>query len=138
MYWSTFSLASGGPLGFGYSNATALQHGTGHLHIAYSNGDNDDVLLRWWNGSAWQVQTVDAGREVARGIDLAFNAGNQPAVSYAGGALKCAERSGSAWTIKSIESSARNDVTSLEFSGGEPAIWYYLTTTAKKGPAATT
>ncbi len=137
-YWSMSSLASGGPLGFGYFNATALQHGTGHLHIAYSSGDNDDVLLRWWNGSAWQVQTVDAGRDVSRGIDLAFTAGNQPAVSYAGGALKYAERSGSTWTIKTIESSARNDVTSLEFSGGEPAISYYLTTTTKKGPAVST
>ena len=136
--WSMSSLASGGPLGFGYFNATALQHGTGHLHIAYSNGDTDDVLLRWWNGSAWQVQTVDAGRDVSRGIDLAFTAGNQPAVSYAGGALKYAERSGSTWTIKTIESSARNDVTSLEFSGGEPAISYYLTTTPKKGPAVST
>ena len=76
------------------------------------------MLVRWWNNSAWQVQTVDEGRDVARGIDLAFNASNQPAVSYAGGALKYAERSGSAWTIKSIESGARSDVTSLEFHGG--------------------
>jgi hypothetical protein len=137
-YWSTSPLATGGPLGFGFFNATALQHGTGHLYIAYSDGDKDDVLLRWWNNSAWQVQTVDAGRDIARGIDLAFNASSEPAVSYAGGALKYAERSGSTWTIKSIESGARNDVTSLEFHGGEPAISYYLTTTPKKGPAVST
>ena len=137
-YWSMSALASGGPLGFGYYNATALQHGTGHLYIAYSDGDKDDVLLRWWNGSAWQVQTVDASRDVARAIDLAFNASNQPALSYAGGALKFAERSGGTWTVKSIESSARNDVTSLKFYGGEPAISYYVTTTPKKGPAVST
>ena len=137
-YWSMSALASGGPLGFGYYNATALQHGTGHLYVAYSDGDKDDVLLRWWNGSAWQVQTVDDGRDVARAIDLAFNASNQPALSYAGGALKFAERSGATWTVKSIESSARNDVTSLKFYGGEPAISYYVTTTPKKGPAVST
>ena len=114
------SLASGGPLGFGYYNATAIQHGTGYLHVAYSNGDNDDVLLRWWNGSAWQVQTVDDGRDVARGIDLAFTAGHQPAVSYAGGALKYAERSGATWTIKTIESGARNDVTRWSSPGESP------------------
>ncbi len=132
------SLASGGPLGFGYYNATAIQHGTGYLHVAYSDGDKDDVLLRWWNGSAWQVETVDDGKDVARGIDLAFTAGHQPAVSYAGGALKYAERSGATWTTKTIESGARNDVTSLEFSGGQPAISYYLTTTSKKWPTVST
>jgi hypothetical protein len=137
-YWSTSQLAIGGPLGFGYYNATALQHGTGFLHIAYADGDNDDVLLRWWNGTAWQLQTVDAGRDVARGIDLAFTSGNEPAVSYAGGALKFAERSGNTWSSKTIESSARNDITSLEFSGGEPAISYYVATSQKKGPAVAT
>ena len=137
--WTTDAVASGGPLGFGYYNATALQHGTNTIHVAYSNGDRDDVLLGWRDGTSWQVQTVDAGRDVARGIDLAFNASDQPAVSYAGGALKFAERSGaSAWTVKTIENGARNDVTSLKFSGGQPAISYYLTTTPKKGPAVST
>lgn len=138
-YWSKSALATGGPLGFGYYNATAVQHGTGYLHIAYSDGDNDDVLLRWWDGTAWQVQTVDAARDVARGIDLAFNAGHQPAITYAGAALKFAERSGVTWAIKTIESrDARNDVTSLEFSGGQPAISYFVTSTSKRGPAVST
>lgn len=137
-YWNSSWLASGGPLGSGYYNATAVQHGSGDLYVAYSSGDNDDVLVRWWNGTAWQAQTVDDGRDVARGIDLGFNASNEPAVSYAGGALKYAERSGGSWTIKSVESSARNDITSLKFSGGQPAISYYVTTTQKKGPTVST
>ncbi len=137
--WTSSELAGGGPLGFGYYSATALQHGTNALHVAYSDGDKDDVLVGWRSGTTWQVQTVDAGRDVARGIDLAFNAGNQPAVSYAGGGLKFAERSAAGtWAIKTIESAARNDVTSLKFSGGQPAISYYVTTNPKKGPAVST
>ncbi len=137
-YWYTQVIASGGPLGFGYFNATALQHGTGYVHVAYSDGDRDDVKLSWWNGTAWQTQTVDAGRNVARGIDLAFNASNQPGVSYAGDALKFAERSGSSWTIKTVASGAKNDVTSLKYSNGQPSISYFVTTQQKKAPAVTT
>ena len=120
-YWDVQQLATGHPLGFGYYNATAIQPGTGALFIAYSDGDRDDVLVRSWDGTSWHVQTVDAGRDVARGIDLAFNGAGSPAVSYAGEGLKFAERTDSAWTIKTIESkNATNDVTSLEFSGGAP------------------
>lgn len=138
-YWNSSVLADGGPLGFGYFNATAVQHGTGALHVVYSDGDKDDVLLQWWDGAAWHTQTVDAGRDVARGVDLAFTASNQPAVSYAGAALKYAERAGTGWAIKTIESkNARNDVTSLEFHDGQPAISYYVTTQPKKGPAVST
>ena len=137
-YWYTQVVASGGPLGFGYFNATALQHGTGFVHVAYSDGDRDDVKLSWWTGVTWQTQTVDGGRNVARGIDLAFNASNQPAVSYAGDALKFAERSGSSWTIKTVESGARNDVTSVKYFNGQPSISYYVTSQSKKEPAVTT
>jgi hypothetical protein len=135
-YWTTEVVVSGGPGGFGYYNATAVQHGTGHLFIAYSDNDRDDVLLRRWNGSGWLVQTVDAGKNVARGVDLAFTAGNQPAVSYAGGAVKYAEWTGSAWAIATVESkNALNEVTSLEFSQGQPAISYFQAG-SRGGPAS--
>jgi hypothetical protein len=61
-YWTTEVLATGGPGGFGYYDAAGVQHGTGHLYIAYSDNDSDDVLVRAWDGTAWQTQAVDAGR----------------------------------------------------------------------------
>ena len=74
-YWYTQVIAGGGPLGFGYYNATALQHGTGYVHVAYSDGDKDDVKLSWWNGSAWQTQTVDAGHfQIEMSCTMASNA----------------------------------------------------------------
>ena len=121
--WSTETVDSVGTVGF--YKLTAYSPVTGFPAVGYSDEGKDDVKLATWNGAAWAIQTVDAGKNVAEGISLAFDPAGNPALSYGAGPLKFARWTGSAWSIQTIESSnAGNSVTSLVFKDGQPSIAY--------------
>jgi len=105
-------------------------------YIAYSDETADDVKLAAWNGSQWDIQTVDAGTGVRTGISLAFDRNNNPTVSYGWGVLKFAQwvPSTQSWQLTTLESRyANNDVTSLAYApDGSPSI-SYRTITPKGG-----
>lgn len=114
-----------GPGGVGFYNALAIDPTTSAPTIAYSDNDRDDVLLARWTGTSWTREVVDGGRNVATGIDLAYDAMNRPAISYGWGALSLAEWNGSRWVITVVDTkNARNDTTSLVYYNGQPAISY--------------
>lgn len=97
------------PGGVGFCNALAMDPTDGAPTIAYSDNDHDDVLFVRWTVTWWTRQVVDAGRDVAMGIDLAYDAMNRPASSYGWGALRLAEWNGTRWASQTVETkNARN------------------------------
>ena len=128
--WTVETIHVGtGPAGVGFYNALVLNPNTGAPVIAYSDNDRDDVLLAQWAAeTGWTRQVVDAGRNVANGISVAYDESHvlaQPGISYGWGQLKLAEWNGSRWVVSVIDKNAFNDTTSLAYYNGQPAISYH-------------
>ena len=81
-----------------------------------------------WNGSAWDIQTVDS--TVTIHSSLALDSNNNPHISYYAssfGYLKYAKRTGSMWSIQTVDPTASvGDYSSLVLdSNNNPHISYY-------------
>jgi hypothetical protein len=117
--WVVDSVASAGDVGFYNSLAFAPN---GFPAIAYSDQTNDDVRFAIFDGFSWQTMLVDGGRNVAEGVDLAYNVSGKPGISYGGGALKLAEWTGQAWNIQTIVKNGAGGDTSLVYDGDTPYV----------------
>ena len=117
----------GGPAAGGAFPSLALD-ADGHPRISYCGspeGDWNPLRYADWDGSAWNIETVDGVR--AAYTSLALDACGNPHVSYQDGdndALKYARWTGSAWSIETVDSAGWED-TSLALDGdGHPHISY--------------
>ena len=73
-------------------------------HISYYDSVNRDLKYASWNGSAWNLQTVDSTGDVGWYSSIAMDSNNNPHVSYYGnGYLMYAEWNGSDWSIQTID-----------------------------------
>ncbi|MBU0569004.1 choice-of-anchor D domain-containing protein, partial [bacterium] len=99
-------------------------------HISYYDGTNYDLKYASYNGSAWNIQTVDSSGYVGQYTSLALDGSGQPHISYYDNSnddLKYASYNGSAWNIQTVDSSGYvGKYTSLALDGsGYPHISYY-------------
>ena len=111
---------------------------TGKPAISYYDATNADLKYARWNGTSWDIGTVDSAGNVGQYTSLAFDSSGNPAISYHDATkddLKYAHWNGTSW-IGADDSSLVPDTvdsagwvgsyTSLAFDGsGNPAISYY-------------
>ena len=73
-------------------------------HISYYHKTNGDLKYANWNGSGWNVQTVDSAGDVGLDTSLAFDSSGNPHISYCGDTgLKYAVWNGSGWNIQIVD-----------------------------------
>ena len=81
--------------------------GAGQPRISYRDVTNADLKYAAWNGSAWEIQTVDSTGSVGNYSSLALDKSGQPRISFqddTNGDLKYAAWNGSAWEILTVDS----------------------------------
>jgi hypothetical protein len=123
-------------------NITTIDDGGEHCNLDIINGQPaisyqgyDDYELKYarYNGSAWEIETVDNAGICARSTSLEAIADGNPAISYweyMEDDLKYAWYDGTAWQNTTLESTGvTGKYTSLAIIGGQPAISYYNSTT---------
>jgi hypothetical protein len=54
----------------------------GFPHISYYDSSNADLRYASWNGTGWELETVDSINDVGRQSSLAIDAHDQPFISY--------------------------------------------------------
>jgi PKD repeat protein len=106
---------------------------SGNPAISYHDASNGDLKYAHWNGTSWDIETVDSDGWVGSHTSLAFDSccgaiGN-PAISYydaTNGDLKYAHWNGTKWDIDTVDSAGwAGRYTSLAFTtSGTPAISY--------------
>jgi PKD repeat protein len=104
---------------------------TGKPAISYYDATNGNLKYAHWNGTSWDIQTVDSAGNVGRYTSLAFDSSGKPAISYhdvTNDNLKYARWNGTSWVKETVDSVGDvGTYTSLAFntSTGNPAISYY-------------
>jgi len=64
-----------------YENSLTLDS-FGYPHVNYSDMYNDDLKYVRWNGSEWQIETVDSEGNVGRSASIVLDSFNRPNISY--------------------------------------------------------
>ncbi len=75
--------------------------------VAYYDAHNGDLKFARFNGSTWDIETVQSRNTVGLYPSLQFNAKNNPTIAYyqkSGGNLVFAQKSGSSWSIETVAS----------------------------------
>jgi hypothetical protein len=73
-------------------------------HISYYHKTNGDLKYANWNGTGWNVQTVDSEGDVGLDTSLALDSSDNPHISYRGDTgLKYAVWNGSGWSTQIID-----------------------------------
>ncbi len=102
----------------------------GNPAISYYDTVNQDLKYARWNGTKWNIETVDSTGNVGSYTSLAFDTADRPAISYfdaTNNDLKYAHWNGTAWDKTTVDSGGWvGQYTSLAFDSlGRPAISYY-------------
>jgi len=79
---------------------------SGWPHISYYDHTNRDLKYAWYNGVAWQIETVDSGGDVGEYPSLALDSSDRPHISYSGNGLKYAWHNGTGWQTETVDSDA--------------------------------
>ncbi|MCD4732615.1 hypothetical protein K8R78_00070, partial [bacterium] len=113
----------------GFYTSMALDS-SDYPHISYyAKLDVYDLKYARWDGSAWQIETVDSEGDVGKHSSLVLDSSGNPHISYRDNInddLKYAHWNGSAWQIETVDSVGNvGTYTSLELdSSGYPHISY--------------
>ncbi len=97
-------------------------------HISYTSG-SDSLKYARWDGSAWQIETVDTGVSYS---ELELDSADMPRIAYllSDHSLKYARWDGSAWQIETVDSGATSVSFELD-STDKPSIAYCNSGTVK-------
>jgi catechol 2,3-dioxygenase-like lactoylglutathione lyase family enzyme len=100
---------------------------TGHPHIAYGG---DALYYTWYDGSAWQLTTVDDSPGAGDFTSLALDGAGYPHISYQDGYhfdLKYAYQDAAGWHVFTVDSAGDvGEYTALALdSAGYPHISYF-------------
>ena len=79
----------------------------GYPHISYFDITNLDLKYARWNGSSWQIETVDSAGEVGTYTSLELDSSGYPRISYyddTNCTLKYARWDGDVWRIETVDS----------------------------------
>ncbi len=106
----------------------------GNPAISYYDATNEDLKYAHWNGTSWDIETVDDEGKVGYPTSLAFHSSGNPSIAYydyTNESLNYAYWNGSAWNIQEVDDvgSTYNDFLSYNISlvldpAGNPAIAY--------------
>ena len=92
-------------------------------HIAYYEDGSRSLKYARWNGTAWNIETVDSGEDTGRFASLALDKGDNPHIAYfdfANYKLMYAKWTGSTWEIEIADSAGGSgDHTSLALDSGD-------------------
>ncbi len=129
--WSIYTVDGGS---IGPRSSLALDPSSGYPRISYCWDDwpNDHLNYAAWNGSDWDIQTVDSTGDVGGWSSLALDARGYAHISYrdyTNDDLKYAAWTGSSWDIQTVDSAedvGRDTSLALDASG-YPRISYYAT-----------
>jgi hypothetical protein len=106
---------------------------TGKPGVAYYDSTNADLKYAHYNGSQWNVETVDSHFTTGYYPSLKFDGSDHPVIAYyykTSGDLRMATNNGSAWTISTIDSKSdvgRYPSLALNPATGRYAIAYEAT-----------
>ena len=95
--------------------------------ISYFDNGNFDLKFARWNGTTWDIETVDGAGEVGWYNSLAFDLEGNPAISYydlTNSALKYAHLNGATWSIITVDSDSAGAGSSLAFDSQDNAAHY--------------
>ena len=104
----------------------------GSPHISYYDDSNGDLRYASWNGTGWDLETIDSINDVGRHPSLAIDAGDHPHISYYDASYKelryaTYDTNSAQWVIRTIDTGG--DVGSFSSialdSSGRPCISYY-------------
>ena len=101
-----------------------------HPHIAYRDWNQEELKDARWNGSKWQLSTVDSAGHVGLYASLALDASGNARISYYDSTnynLKYAAWDGSQWQTQTVDATRfAGQYTSLALdAAGNPHISYY-------------
>src|SRR5207245_6868336 len=87
-----------------YSSLAYDKSASARPSLGYSDETADDVKFASWNGTGWNIQTVDATAH--SGISLAYEPNNNPSLTYGWGKLRFAQfvPATQSWQITILES----------------------------------
>ena len=104
--WSSPIVVDGGLLAGQF--ISMVLDSAGRPGVAYYDANNADLKYAHFNGSSWDVMTVDSTYTTGYYPSLRFDNSDRPVISYyykTGSDLKMAYLSGAAWMLSTIDSS---------------------------------
>ncbi len=98
--------------GVGQSTSLAIDSNN-CLHIGYQDVNNRYLKYIYYDGSGWQVSTIDEEEHAGSYISLALNSSDQPNIAYYNNEkkyLKYARYDGNSWQISIVDNPDMGDV----------------------------
>jgi hypothetical protein len=99
-------------------------------HIGYYEVYNGDLKYARWNGTDWNIETVDSAENTGEGVSLDLDSNERPHMAYYDDTnedLKYARWNGNSWKIETVESEGEvGHYPTLELDSIDyPHITYY-------------
>jgi len=79
---------------------------TGRPHISYYDETDDDLKYAWYDGTNWQITTVDSAGNVGEHTSLALDNADRPHISYydyTNRNLRYARYEGGTWLVSTVD-----------------------------------
>ncbi len=113
----------------GYDTSLALDS-SGHPHISYFGGTTPHLKYAWWDGSSWDITTVDNATTAGVYTSLALDGSGSAHIVYYDGTnqdVKYAAWNGSDWDIETVDwvGGIAGDISLALDSYGQAHISYY-------------
>ena len=113
-------------LGYRGSYISLALDSNNHPHMSFV--DRDEYILKYgyWNGTAWQIETVDYEYKAGLQSSIAIDSKNHPHISYinSGSGIKYARFNGMTWQIEIVDSIGGMDTSLALDSFDRPHICY--------------